>query len=224
MSHCGKHDRLRDLRLTQRRTDVQWLLWVVFGSVDSWWDLLGVWGALLCWARDHHHQVGCQLRLYPGGLWRLFGFHPSMDFSSDHRAHQSGCDSHHLLQLHGAAHLLHVYSTLRGQSSAGCSLHMWVDACGCVSICLGVAFVGYLWRFLDLKSLRTTFELKGVGTVHPESFTCRSKTVWFFIFIIYFIFCFCGTQKETFWRIYATVQKFGLSKKKIKRRMHSINH
>ncbi len=132
VSHCGKHDRLRDLRLTERRTDVQWLIWVVFGSVDSWWDLLCVRGALLCWTRDHHLQVGCQLCLYPGGFWRLFGFHPSMDFSSDHRAHQSGCDSHHLLQLHGAAHLPHVYSTLCGQSSAGCSLHMWVNACGCV--------------------------------------------------------------------------------------------
>ncbi len=48
VSHCGKHDRLRDLRLTERRADVQWLIWVVFGSVDSWWDLLCVRGALLC--------------------------------------------------------------------------------------------------------------------------------------------------------------------------------
>ncbi|CAG04597.1 unnamed protein product, partial [Tetraodon nigroviridis] len=59
--------------------------------------------------------------------WRLRrfpGLHPFVDLVADHRAHQPGRHRHHLLQLHDAAHLPHVYGSVSGQQAAGRRLYM----------------------------------------------------------------------------------------------------
>ncbi len=139
MSHCGNMIGSGIFVSPKGRTDVQWLLWVVFGSVGQLVGSSRCLGRSVMLSSGHHHQVGCQLRLYPGGLWSFLAFHPSMDFPSDHRAHQSGCDSHHLLQLH----VQPIFSTCIAPYVAN---RLLAAACICelmhVDVCL------YVWELL----------------------------------------------------------------------------